>query len=83
MDCAGTTPPKCVSWVEHPLYFLADRWEPHNVWHGLEDVAHAFETYSLLGWGQDAQVRFGGEGGQAGGNLPAFLFAGLHMHFEA
>eukprot|EP00887_Chlorella_sp_A99_P003901 scaffold11.g3901.t1 len=49
-------PPKCVAWVEHPLYFLHERWHRTNVWHGMEDVAHAFEAWALWSWGLDAQV---------------------------
>lgn len=54
---AGVPPPRCVAWVEHPLYFVGRMTGYSNAWHGLEDLSHAFETYSLLGWGEEAQVR--------------------------
>ena len=48
--------PQCVAWVEHPLYFLHQRYHRGNVWHSLEDVTHAWETWALYDWGLDAQV---------------------------
>ena len=55
-DARAGAPPVCVAWVEHPLYLLFERWHRTNVWHGLEDVAHAFEASALWGWGTDAQA---------------------------
>jgi hypothetical protein len=49
--------PHCLAWVEHPVYFLNDKYDSFNLWHALEDVSHAFEAYVLKGWGAEAQVR--------------------------
>ncbi|PRW61307.1 EGF domain-specific O-linked N-acetylglucosamine transferase isoform A [Chlorella sorokiniana] len=48
--------PHCLAWVEHPVYFLNDKYDSFNLWHALEDVSHAFEAYVLKGWGAEAQV---------------------------
>ena len=53
---AASQQPQCVAWVEHPLYFLNDKYDSLNLWHALEDVTHAFEAYALKGWGSEAQV---------------------------
>lgn len=39
------------------MYFLNDKYDSFNLWHGLEDVAHAFEAFALKGWGAEVQVR--------------------------
>ncbi len=49
--------PHCVAWVDHPVYFLNDKYDSFNLWHALEDLTHAFEAYALKGWGAEAQVR--------------------------
>ena len=49
-----------MAWVEHPLYFLNDKYDSLNLWHALEDVTHAFEAYALKGWGSEAQVGVAG-----------------------
>lgn len=48
--------PQCLAWVEHPVYFLNDKYDSVNLWHALEDVTHAFEAWALKGWGKEAQV---------------------------
>ncbi|KAI7846156.1 hypothetical protein COHA_000326 [Chlorella ohadii] len=48
--------PHCVAWVDHPVYFLNDKYDSFNLWHALEDLTHAFEAYALKGWGAEAQV---------------------------
>lgn len=62
--------PRCVAWVDHPVYFLNDKYDSFNLWHALEDVTHAFEAYALKGWGAEAQVRpSGGQQAVAGFSL--------------
>lgn len=39
------------------MYLLNDKYDSFNLWHGLEDVTHAFEAFALKGWGAEAQVR--------------------------
>lgn len=57
---ADAQQPACVAWVEHPIYFLNDKYDSSNLWHGLEDVTHAFEAFVLKGWGPEAQARCSG-----------------------
>lgn len=58
---AESQQPRCIAWIDHPLYFLNDKYDSLNLWHALEDVTHAFEAYALKGWGREAQVRRTGQ----------------------
>lgn len=60
---AASKQPRCVAWVEHPVYFLNDKYDSVNLWHALEDVTHAFEAYAMKGWpAREPQVGDGSAG---------------------